>query len=103
MQKVNEHFHSFDELREYMNLSPKPRMKTRNKGRLDAQKKSFAGKCPVCKSPFKYIAGSNVLVCSNEECAGYPHKKKNGEIVYEPVMRFLDKRGTDIGMTLFDE
>lgn len=103
MKKTNEHFHSFDELRESMNLSPKPRKKTRNKGRLEAQKRSFAGKCPVCKSPFKYISGSNILVCSNDECPGYPHKNKDGELVREPVMRFLDTRGIEIGMTLFDE
>lgn len=103
MIKTDERFHSFEELREYMNLSPKPRKKTRNKGRLEFQKKKFSGKCPVCKAPYKYISGSNVLVCSNDECPGYPKRKKNGEIVYEPVMRFLDKRGSEIGITLFTD
>lgn len=77
-------------------------MKTSKPSKLRRQQEQFLGTCPVCGSIMKYIHGSNLLVCSSDRCEGYTKTLKDGTVKQMPVYRTLNKRGQDIGRTLFE-
>lgn len=98
-------FYSFDELAKEYGL-PEYKRRTKDKQKLEAQREKFLGTCPYCKEPLTYISGTNVLVCSNEECKGkkVTLKNKKGEdyTIYKPFVKTLDDNGTTIAINIFD-
>jgi hypothetical protein len=100
-------YYSFDEIgRELFGLKPLRRV-TKDKQKLESQREKFLGICPYCKQPTTYIYGTNAIVCKNAECKGkrIVRQLNDGtEIVeYKPFIKVLSDKGTDIGMTIFEE
>ena len=95
-------YYSFDEIgQELFGLKPYKKV-TRDKQKLESQREKFLGTCPYCKQPLKYVYGTNVLVCENEDCRG---KKTtvNEEDIYRPYYKILSDKGCVIGTTIFEE
>lgn len=100
-------YYSFDEIgQELFNLKPYKRV-TKDKQKLAAQQEKFLGTCPYCKQPLKYIYGTNILICANEECKGkkVSISKEDGEekVVYKPFFKMLSDKGAEIGTTIFED
>lgn len=101
MKKKFEHYTSLSEACAALGAN-EIHMKTSKSSKLRRQQEQFLGTCPVCNCMMKYVHGSNVLVCSNDHCEGYARRMKDGSIKNVPVYRTLNKRGQEIGQTLFE-
>lgn len=100
-------YHSFDEYaQEVFGMKPYKKV-TKDKQKLESQREKFLGTCPFCKKPLKYVAGTNVLVCQNEECKGKKvnsHSDSDEEFTkYKPYYRILSEKGSMIAENIFDE
>lgn len=100
-------YYSFDEIgQELFGMKPYTRV-TKDKQKLAAQQEKFLGTCPYCGEKLKYIYGTNVLACVNEDCRGkkYTTTDENGEevTVYRSYHKILSDKGLMIGTTIFDE
>lgn len=100
-------YYSFDEIgQELFGLKPQRRV-TKDKQKLAAQREKFLGTCPYCKQPLKYVYGTNILSCENEDCKGkkITTTKEDGEekVIYKPFYRILSDKGLEIGSTIFEE
>lgn len=97
-QRGDTHYSSFSEI-----VQQKKKNHDEN---LDAKREKFAGICPVCKQPMKWINETNVMVCSNAKCRGFEEKtkkKKEGEDpVYTPVIRLLNSGSTAYAEYLYE-
>lgn len=100
-------YHSFSEYFEGEFNSKPLTGRTNDKQKLDSQREKFVGVCPFCKQPARFIVGTNVLVCSNDNCKGKQITVTNTDgtetVKYIPYSRLLSERGMDIGNTLFDD
>ena len=98
--------HSFEELGEINRRKPR-NIQTKNKEKLESQRKRMSGTCRVCGHELRYVPGTNIFYCANSECKGYERTKidENGnEIkISEQVYRMVDERGVRIASVLFDE
>lgn len=98
--------HSFEELGEVYGLSPRNK-KTRDKQKLESQRKRMSGTCKVCGSQLHYVQGTNVFYCSNQECKGYEKNKTDSDgnevKIRQQVFRTVDDRGARIASVLFSE
>lgn len=93
----------FKNLRQEFGLDP-IRNKTSNANKLESQRENFKSKykCKLCGEHMEWIRGTNMMICKNEKCKGYPVKNKAGEVVaYRPSVFQLTARGAEIAETLF--
>lgn len=100
-------YHSFAEYAEgEYNMKPLSG-RTNDKQKLATQREKFLGVCLFCKKPNKFIVGTNIIVCANEQCSGKKITIKDEDgtefVKYIPYMRTLDTKGMEIGNVLFDE
>ena len=96
-------YYSFDEIgRELFGLKPLNRV-TRDKQKLESQRKKFLGECPFCKQPLHYSYGTNVVSCNNENCKGKEISFDDGTSIYKPYFRILSEKGSVIGSVIFNE
>ena len=100
-------FYSFDEIgQELFGLRPQKYV-TNDKQKLKAQQKKFLGVCPYCKQPLKYVYGTNILACENENCKGkkISQTSDDGEekVIYKPYYKLLSEKGGMIGTHIFEE
>ena len=100
-------YYSFDEIgQELFGLKPYKRV-TKDKQKLNAQREKFLGVCPYCKQPLKFVYGTNILCCENEDCKGKKVSiaKEDGEekVVYKPFFKILSDKGAEIGATIFED
>lgn len=73
--------------------------------KLQKQRENFSQKylCPICGQPKNWIQNTNLMVCQNESCKGFPIKNKDGEVIgYKPSFSQLNQRGAEIAATLFE-
>lgn len=96
-------FDSLDDLRKAYGLRP-INMQTKNKKRLESQREFFESRhlCPLCKQPMKYVEGTNIMVCLNEECEGY-NRNVGNEVVNYSAFHMLDDKGAEIATNIFRE
>lgn len=93
---------AFEQLRQDFGLDPISK-KTTDEAKLQKQVDNFKGKyvCELCGKEKQWIPDTNVMVCTNDMCRGYPIKNKNNEIVgYKPSSSQLNPRGAEIAETL---
>lgn len=100
-------YHSFDEIgQELFNLKPQRRV-TRDKQKLVSQREKLLGTCPHCGQQLRFVYGTNVLACVNEDCKGkkYTNTNANGEEIvrYKPYTKIMDDRQAMIANIIFDE
>lgn len=98
-------YHSFEEYAE-KEWKMKPIKKvTRDKQKLESQREKFLGTCPFCKQQLRYVEGTNVLVCQNENCKGKKISSNGGEdgenSEYRPYFRILSEKGSMIAENIF--
>ena len=78
--------------------------RTSNEEKLQKQIEKFEGKykCPFCGQDRKWIPGTNVMVCTNEDCKDFKvkDKKKEEEEVVYPSFKILSTRGEAIAESL---
>ena len=60
-------FYSFEELGEAYGLKPKNK-RTKDKQKLESQRKRMSGTCKICGSQLHYVQGTNVFYCPNKNC-----------------------------------
>lgn len=99
-------FYSFEELGEAYGLKPKNK-RTKDKQKLESQRKRMSGTCKICGSQLHYVQGTNVFYCPNKNCKGYERTRVNAEgnevKIKQQVFRTVDNRGARIASVLFDE
>lgn len=106
--KNGKHYYSFDEYAEEVwGLKPYKKV-TNDKQKLESQREKFLGTCPYCKKLLRYVYGTNIVACENNECKGkkITIKGENGndKVIYKPYHRILQSNNSStIGMTIFDE
>lgn len=74
-------------------------MKKKSEEELQLQIDKFLGLCPFCKTQPVYIKGTNIITCKNTECNGLIKNKENIKTSY---IRYLNKRGIEIAISLFE-
>lgn len=104
--KENKVLHSFEELGEVFGLKPVNRQ-TKDKEKLENQRKRMSGTCRICGSTLQYVPNTNVFYCPNSECKGYERTKYDADgneiKVSEQVFRTVDDKGALIARVLFEE
>ena len=100
-KNCTEYYSSLEELRAGWGLDPIEKKRTKDMGKLQAQREKFLGTCRACKSPMKYVS-SKYSVCSNENCRGINIAKKGEEPRYVLSIREFDSKGETIAKNLFD-
>ena len=100
-------YYSFDEIGQALfGLKPQTRV-TRNKQKLASQREKLLGTCPYCGQQLKFVYGTNILACANEECKGKKivSKDANGEEIvgYKPYVKIMDDRQAMIANIIFEE
>lgn len=101
MNKNNKNYTSFSDLAKDWNCQPYVK-KIRNAQKLKAVRNKFFEKhiCKGCGYPMVWKEGTYIAVCSNSDCKGVPHKKKDGEITYYPSFEILDEKGFSIASSI---
>ena len=101
---------SFDELRKEFGLKPIV-WRTNDLDKLKGQRERFQSKhlCPVCKQPMKYIEGTNIFCCANNECKGFTkeireiidEETEEKEIIRYTPFHTLDEKSAVIANNIF--
>lgn len=95
---------AFEAIRKEFGLGPK-NVRTTDETRLKKQQERFLQKqtCPVCGGTKTFIKGTNVMVCKNPECKGFPVKDKDGNIVdYKITFTELNTKSEAIASAILD-
>lgn len=100
-------YHSFADYAEgEFNAKPMT-SRTKDNQKLESQRTKFLGTCPYCKQPNKFIVGTNVIVCGNENCKGKKITITDEDgtefVKYLPFMKTLSDKGMEIGNILFND
>ena len=94
----------FETIRKQFGLEAK-NMRTSSEAKLKKQQERFMQKhqCPVCGGMKTFIKGTNVMVCQNPECKGFPVKDKDGNIVsYNIPFSELSNKSEAIASAILD-
>ncbi len=85
----------------------KAKVRTMNPEKKAKEREKLAGTCKICGAPLTLVPDTNVLICSNETCKGFPVKAKNenGKLVTVarvPVYRCLSEGKARYAEILFN-
>lgn len=95
---------AFEAIRKEFGLGPK-NVRTTDETRLKKQRERFLQKqtCPICGGTKTFIKGTNVMVCKNPECKGFPVKDKDGNVVdYKITFTELNTKSEAIASAILD-
>lgn len=82
---------------------------TKTKENEESLKKKFTNRhiCQICKQPFNYIIGTNVMTCKNPSCKGHKEtrtdKEGNQFVIYHSSFHTLDDVGIKIANSIYNE
>ena len=104
---TKERYTSLEEMRAAWGLPPVVK-RTRDENKLQKQREKFVNKylCEACGNPMTYVAGTDVMTCTNEKCKGIEikrlDKEGNEKKYYVTSYKLLNETGADIASNIFD-
>ena len=101
------HYTSMEELRAAWGKEPITK-RTKDEEKLKKQRERFNKKhlCKACGKPLVIVKGTNVMSCTNPQCAGIKVEREDKEgnkyISYLLSYDVLNETGADIANNIFD-